>query len=99
LILADLLAWKGAAVIDPVDVTYWRTATGVEVDFVVERGGELLPIEVKATRRPRLDDARSLSIFREEYPRKTRPGLLLHDGDRIEWLADGVLAAPWWRVV
>ena len=99
LILADLLAWKGAAVTDPVDVMYWRTATGVEVDFVVERGGELLPIEVKATRRPRLDDARSLSIFREEYPRKTRPGLLLHDGDKVEWLADGVLAAPWWRVL
>ena len=26
-------------------------------------------------------------------------GLLLHTGTVLEWLAPGVLAAPWWRVV
>jgi len=26
-------------------------------------------------------------------------GLLLHDGAETAWLADGVLATPWWRVV
>ena len=29
----------------------------------------------------------------------TRPGLLLHGGSEVSWLADGVLAAPWWRVL
>ena len=98
LVLADLLAWQGAA-LDQTDVMYWRTTTGEEVDFVIERGGELLPIEVKATRRPRLEDTRSLQLFRQEYRQKTRAALLLHDGDQTTWLADGVLAAPWWRVV
>ena len=26
-------------------------------------------------------------------------GLLLHTGEPVSWLADGVLAAPWWSVV
>jgi predicted AAA+ superfamily ATPase len=98
LILADLLAWQGS-LLDAADIMYWRTTTGEEVDFVVERGGALLPIEVKATRRPRLDDIRSLQLFRRQYPRTTRAGLLLHDGHDTTWLADGVLAAPWWSVI
>jgi hypothetical protein len=28
-----------------------------------------------------------------------RVGLLLHTGFQVEWLAPGILAAPWWRVL
>jgi hypothetical protein len=28
-----------------------------------------------------------------------RAGRLLHTGEAVSWLADGVLAAPWWSVV
>jgi len=81
------------------EILYWRTVAGEEVDFVIEWQGRLLPIEVKATAQPRLADARSLLAFRREYPDLTRPGLLLHAGVETGWIADGVLAAPWWRVV
>jgi hypothetical protein len=40
-----------------------------------------------------------LTIFREEYPDLARTGLLLHTGPEVEWIAEGVLAAPWWRVI
>jgi hypothetical protein len=69
------------------------------VDFVIEAGGRLLPIEVKATPRPRLADAKHLRTFRTEYGKKARAGLLLHTGSTLEWLAPDVLAAPWWRVL
>jgi hypothetical protein len=46
-----------------------------------------------------VDDARHLRSFREEYKGRTRTALLLHAGDRTEWLAPGILAAPWWRVL
>lgn len=98
MILADVLAWSGAQ-IDAPAVHYWRTASGDEVDFVVVRGRQILPVEVKATTRVRLEDARGLLAFQDEYGRRTRAGLLLHGGDRVEWLADRVLAAPWWAVV
>ncbi|MEX2182106.1 MAG: ATP-binding protein [Gemmatimonadaceae bacterium] len=98
LVLHDLLVWRDQR-LDPAELTYWRTATGEEVDFVVEANGQLLPIEVKATTRPRLADAKHLISFREEYGNKSRAALLLHTGSALEWLAPGVLAAPWWRVL
>jgi uncharacterized protein len=98
LVLHDLLAWRDAR-LDRAEVLYWRTATGEEVDFVIETAGKLLPIEVKATTRPRLGDIAHLRSFRAEYGKKARAGLLLHSGKTVEWLAPDVLAAPWWRVV
>src|SRR5581483_657579 len=98
LVLHDLLAWRDARVAR-VELSYWRTATGGEVDLVVEAGGRLLPIEVKASDRPRLSDAVHLRSFRAEYGKKARAGLLLHTGSALEWLAPGILAAPWWRVL
>ena len=98
LVLLDLLAWRDAR-LERAEVLYWRTAIGEEVDFVVETGNHLLPIEVKATKRPRLADAAHLRTFRSEYGKKSRAGLLLHTGTTTEWLASDVLAVPWWRVV
>ncbi|MCL4838279.1 MAG: ATP-binding protein [Thermoanaerobaculia bacterium] len=98
LVLHDLLAWRDAR-LDPVEIGYWRTANGEEVDFVIEAGGSLLPVEVKATSRPRLGDTAHLRTFRTEYGRKARAGLLLHTGDATRWLAPDVLAVPWWRVL
>ena len=98
LVLHDLLAWRDGR-LDRAEVFYWRTAIGEEVDLVIEAGGRLLPIEVKATGRPRLADAAHLRTFRAEYGRKSRAGLLLHAGSTLEWLAPDVLAAPWWRVL
>jgi predicted AAA+ superfamily ATPase len=98
LVLHDLLAWRDARV-ERAELGYWRTSIGEEVDFVIETGGKLLPIEVKSTTRPRLSDATHLRTFRTEYGTKARAGLLLHTGNTLEWLAPDVLAAPWWKVL
>ena len=98
LVLCDLLAWRDAR-LDRAEVLHWRTSIGEEVDFVIETAGKLLPIEVKATSRPRLSDAASLRAFRKEYGDQARAGLLLHTGSTLEWLTPDVLAVPWWRVV
>ena len=98
LVLNDLLVWRDAR-LARAEILHWRTTAGEEVDFVIETDDGLLPIEVKASRRPRLGDIRHLRVFRAEYPGQARAGLLLHAGDTTEWLAPDVLAAPWWRVV
>lgn len=66
---------------------------------MVETVGSLLPIEVKATRRPRFQDAAHLRTFRAEYGEMSRPGILLHDGDLLEWMTPDALAVPWWKVL
>ena len=97
LILLDLLCWRDTRIERP-EILYWRTRSGEEVDLVIELKGRLLPIEIKARDRVRLQDARGLQAFRAEYSEAARSGLLLHTGSRIEWLTPDVLAAPWWTV-
>ena len=98
LVLNDLLVWRDGR-LARTEILHWRTVAGEEVDFVIETGDGLLPIEIKASRRPGLGDMRHLRTFHAEYPGQTRAGLLLHTGDTTEWLAPNVLATPWWRVV
>jgi predicted AAA+ superfamily ATPase len=98
LILSDLLAWRSSTSAT-VEILYWRTTAGDEVDFVIEHDGRLLPIEIKAGPRPSLADIKALKLFRREYSDRARAGLLLHAGSESAWLADGILAVPWWRVV
>jgi predicted AAA+ superfamily ATPase len=98
LVLADLIAWRELVTPRP-EVHYWRTVNQEEVDFVIEAGRTLLPVEVKASARPSHRDARHLLTFRDEYGKAVVGGLVLHAGDETFWLAERVLAAPWWRVV
>ena len=98
LVLHDLLTWRDSR-LDRAEVFYWRTTIGEEVDFVIEAGDRLLPIEVKATARPRLRDITNLRTFRAEYGERARAGLLLHAGEMLDWIAPDVLAVPWWRVL
>ncbi len=98
LVLHDLLAWRDAR-LDLAEIFCWHTTIGEEVDFVVETGDRLLPIEVKATTRPRRRDTTALRTFQAEYGDRSRAGLLLHTGTLIDWITPNILATPWWRVI
>jgi hypothetical protein len=99
LVLNDLQAWKDTRH-GSIQVLYWRTYGGQEVDFVIENRGELVAIEVKATRRPRPADWANLQDFRDRYGSAVRGCVLLHAGDRApEWVSERVLSVPWWQVL
>ena len=98
LVLTDLLAWRDLQARRP-EVLYWRTATGIEVDFVIETPKRLLPIETKASARVTTADAKGLELFLDEYPDLTDGALLLYCGDETFPLTRRVLATPWWRVI
>lgn len=98
MVLVDLLAWRDTEVPRP-EILFWRTATDHEVDFVIEHSRGLVAVEVKAGSKPGLSDVRGLEAFREEYGERCIGGLLLHSGQRTEWLGKKILAAPWYRVI
>lgn len=95
-VLSDLIAWRDAHVSARPELLYWRTTIGEEVDFVIEHGGQLIGVEVKATRRPRVGDTEHLRTFRDEYGDVVRGCVLLHDGERAEILGERIVALPWW---
>jgi uncharacterized protein len=97
-VLADLLAWRDTETPRP-EVTYYRTAGGAEIDFMVEHRGSILAVEVKANTAPAHRDGVHLDRFVAESGSSVRGGVLLHGGDRAFWLTERVLAAPWWTVV
>jgi uncharacterized protein len=98
IVCTDLLAWREIDTARPA-ILYWRTSTGDEVDFLIERKGKLLPIEVKATENPGYNDSKGLRAFKDEYGADVLGGLLLHGGEKTYWVAEAVLAAPWWKVI
>ena len=68
-VLMELLAFRSYREQD-VPIRYWRTKSGLEVDFVVGREAEVA-IEVKGTSRVRPDDTKGIRAFCEEHqPRR-----------------------------
>ena len=70
---------------------FWRTRSGVEVDFVVYGSTGFWAIEVKSTATIRPQDLRGLRAFRDDYP-ECRPVLVYRGTDRLE--IDGILCVP-----
>ena len=77
------------------DVTFWRTASGAEVDFIWHSPDEDVPIEVKWTENPRSEDARHVATFLDLYPEKAKRGLVVCRVSRARQLTDKVMAIPW----
>jgi predicted AAA+ superfamily ATPase len=50
------------------DIRYWRTSNGAEVDFVLYGEKTFAAIEVKRTRRVKNSDFSGLKLFKKDYP-------------------------------
>jgi predicted AAA+ superfamily ATPase len=73
------------------DLHYWRTRAGVEVDFIIYGESGFWAIEVKNARGVRRSDIRSLRAFQTDYP-ECEPLLLYRGSDKLE--IDGVRCLP-----
>lgn len=67
-------------------LSYWRTATGLEVDFVVYTEDAFVAIEVKRKRTLGASDLHGLKAFGSDYPEARK--VVLYGGDREEMVAD-----------
>ncbi len=56
---------------------FWRTAGGHEVDFLLDDGRRLIPIEAKLTATPRPEHARAIERFQALFGDRAGPGLLV----------------------
>lgn len=73
------------------ELFFWRTRSGVEVDFVVYGPEGLWALEVKNARKIHPADLRGLRSFKEEYP--DSKGLFLYRGkERLS--KEGILCLP-----
>lgn len=56
---------------------FWRTAAGHEVDFVIEDGQRLIPIEAKLTATPTPRDAAAIEAFQALFPKRAAKGFVV----------------------
>lgn len=74
---------------------YQRTRDGAEVDFIVEQNNRLLPIEVKWTEHPSLQDARHLLTFLKEHHKNAERAYIICRCPLPMQLSEKVTALPW----
>jgi predicted AAA+ superfamily ATPase len=89
-ILMELRAYQSYRKPD-MEITFWRTSTGQEIDFIL--GDKQLAIEIKASRRVHSADLRALSILTEDGPVKRRMVVSIEDQPRR--LEGGLEVLPW----
>jgi predicted AAA+ superfamily ATPase len=88
--------WKRLQYLGRGRLSYLRTKAGAEIDFIVDTGERLLPIEVKWTEAPDIHDARHLLSFLNEQPLRAKHGYVICRCPRPLRLADRITALPWW---
>jgi len=76
------------------DLSFWRTRTGQEVDFILERGEQLVGIEVKWSATLDRRQVKTLRDCRQTLAPRWRMGVLLHGGTEPIALDDQTAAIP-----
>jgi len=79
---------------EPATLYYWQSASGAEVDLVVEREGALYGLEAKATATPNPRHADGLARWLELAGTDTRGALACRVGRPLA-LRRGIRAVPW----
>ncbi|MBI1382179.1 MAG: AAA family ATPase [Planctomycetaceae bacterium] len=72
-------------------IAWWRTASGIEVDFIL--GDGQVAIEVKSSEQPTSDHLRGLRAWREEHPGSR--AILVCRAPRQRRTEDGLEILPW----
>ena len=81
---------QAASRADAAPVCYWRTASGPEVDLVIERaGGALVAIECKWKEQPELTDAAGLRAIESAEKGRVREKMIVCRTNAAYKLADG----------
>jgi len=79
-----------------ITLNFWRDLEGREVDWVISHDEKILPIEVKLTDRPTLQDLRHLKAFLSDY--QVAQGYVVCCCDRARKLDDQITAIPWQEI-
>jgi len=87
--------WKRLRYLGAGTLSYLRTKSGSEIDFIVQRGNALIPIEAKWSENPSARDTRHIAAFIEEHPRLARIGYIVCRCPRPLQLHEKVIALPW----
>jgi len=81
----------------PVEMSFYRTSDGKEIDFILDDGRQLVTVEIKASQSVTSSDFKHTKSFINEQPNRVKQGIVMYLGERILPFgeSDGV---PLWAV-
>ncbi|MDH3973344.1 MAG: ATP-binding protein [Deltaproteobacteria bacterium] len=77
---------------------FWRDRTGHEVDVVIDRGSDLLPLEIKSGETVDGSFFNGLKYLSALGPEVSKRGVLIHGGGAL-YEREGFLVRPWFQPV
>jgi len=78
-------------------IHFWRDPDGPEVDWVIDKEGEYIPIEVKMTEVPSDNDLRALKLFLAEYSNASKAYIICQTPRQLK-LTDRIYCLPWQEI-
>ena len=91
----ELIKWKQLQPIEP-DIFFYRTAAGLEIDFLICGEGIIAPVEVKFSEKASYADARHLEVFMREHKRIVPFGIVIYRGREFKEIRQNIWAVPDW---
>jgi len=73
---------------------WWRTSSGIEVDFIVETEGNIIPIEVKMSTKIRQEMMRGLISFKTLFKDRIKKSFLINLSDKRLSFSNGIEILP-----
>lgn len=67
-----------------VNLSFFKDSSGNEVDLIIGRGPQMLPIEIKAGETVNEDYFKNLNRFAKLFPKAVSEGAVVYAGDRLE---------------
>ena len=87
--------WRRLQMLGEGSLSSFRTSDGAKIDFIIERAGRLIPVEVKFTEHPSMKDARHLKRFLVEHADEADEGYVICRCPHPLKLAENITALPW----
>ena len=100
-VFSELMKWKELQESEP-ELYFYRSAGGLEIDFILKTNDIILPIEVKSSLKVDYSDGRGVESFIEEhkekgkYKNKPYVGIIVYPGKEIKEIRKGRFAVPDW---
>ena len=74
---------------------FWRSSGGAEIDFLIERGDQLIPVEVKWRSSVSLKDVTGMQVFLQDFKNEAHWGIVLYKGSQLLKIKENIFLVPY----
>ena len=74
---------------------FWRSSGGAEIDFLIERGDQMIPVEVKWRSTVSVKDVTGMQVFLQDFKNEAHWGIVLYKGRQLLKIKENIFLVPY----